>query len=163
MRTERTCRAVSTVALITVLAIVTTACSSGGSATRTSSPGSPTTGSTTSVVTPTTVADGSVRLTQADDGRTVTVHRGSVVTISLASTYWEVLAPGPGLTALGPPVVTPRLSGCVPGGGCGTVTARFRATSAGTTHLGATRTSCGEALRCDPAQGRWRVTVTVVP
>ena len=53
-------------------------------------------------------------------------------------------------------------SGCVPGQGCGTVTTHYVARSLGLIHLRATRTSCGEALRCAPSAGLWTVTIREV-
>jgi len=53
------------------------------------------------------------------------------------------------------------MQGCVPGGGCGTVTARYSAISGGTAQVAAHRDSCGEAMRCQGTNGDWRITVVV--
>src|SRR5258708_40049 len=70
-----------------------------------------------------------VDLTDSDDGHTVSVARGGSVTVVLHSTYWQIKAPSnPSvLQEQGSPVVAPTMQGCVPGGGCGTVTAQFKA------------------------------------
>ena len=39
-----------------------------------------------------------------------------------------------------------------PGSGCGTVTQTYTALKAGTAHVSADRTTCGEAMACNPAQ-----------
>ena len=60
----------------------------------------------------------------------------------------------------GDPAYAPA-PGCVPGGGCGTVTATYGAVHAGRVTVTANRTSCGEALRCSPEQGSFTVAVVV--
>ena len=104
-----------------------------------------------------------VHLSVTDSGRTVAVVPGVRLVVALDSTYWTFrpVAPAGVLRAVGPPQIVPRLSHCVPGQGCGTVTAEFLATGTGTATIEATRTSCGEALRCTPAQGDYRVQVLV--
>ena len=104
-----------------------------------------------------------MHLSVTDAGRTVAVAPGARLVVALDSTYWTFLpvAPVGVLRAVGPPRVVPRLSHCVPGQGCGTVTAEFLATGTGTATIGATRTTCGEALRCTPAQSDYRVQVLV--
>lgn len=101
-------------------------------------------------------------LTARDSGRQVTVPVGTRVSVRLDSTYWRfaVLPAGAPLRAL-PVVVVPRRSGCVVGGGCGTVTAPFVATRPGQIAVTARRTSCGEAMRCTGAAGLFRVKVVV--
>ena len=59
------------------------------------------------------------------------------------------------------PVTSPQPSGCVVGGGCGTLTAVYDARAAGSAELTATRTSCGEAMGCTAADATWTVTVLV--
>jgi hypothetical protein len=101
-------------------------------------------------------------LTANDSGRQVTVPVGTRVSVRLDSTYWHfaALPTGAPLRAL-PVVVAPRRSGCVVGGGCGTVTAPFVATRPGQVAVTARRTSCGEALRCTGSAGAFLVTVVV--
>jgi len=133
--------------------IVAAGCASAG--------GSPSHGTT-----PTTraAAPGSTRtVTERDKGQTVTLHVGDHLKVVLANTYWT-LDPSskPGvLRSDGAPVVKPRLSGCVPGAGCGTVTETLTATAKGSARVGASRVSCGEALRCTGDQGVYSVSVVV--
>lgn len=81
----------------------------------------------------------------------------------LSSTYWKFH--GSSNTAvlhpLGLPEVRPQPSGCVPGSGCGTATATYRAVAAGRVQVVATRTSCGEAMGCTAASGRFVLYVIV--
>jgi hypothetical protein len=105
-----------------------------------------------------------VQLSEGANQTTVTVARGSTITVVLHSTYWTIDPPGgPVLVAAGPQTYAPG-QGCgatVPGSGCGAVTLVVRAAAAGTAVITANRTSCGEALRCTPDQSTWRVTVRV--
>jgi hypothetical protein len=117
---------------------------------------------TTSTSTPPTTAGGTVlTLTDADKGRTVPVHVGDEVQVVLGSTYWTVQASSDPavLASVGQPVVAPQPSGCVPGEGCGTVTATFRAAGPGTATVSAGRTSCGEAMGCTGDSGSYEVTL----
>jgi hypothetical protein len=101
-------------------------------------------------------------LSEADNGTTVTVHPGDLITVILHSTYWAAGAPSSAaVESQGSPVVAPDLKGCVPGGGCGTVTATYKAASDGAAQLTAHRDSCGEALACSADQRDWRVDVRV--
>ena len=53
-------------------------------------------------------------------------------------------------------------AGCqVAGMGCGTVSLKFKAINKGISTVNASRTSCGEALRCTPAQSSYYVTIKV--
>ena len=101
-------------------------------------------------------------ITEGDNGHTVAVALGDVVVATLHNTYWRFEPPGPGLTQVGEETVTPAPRGtCLPGIGCGTVVARYRATGPGSSDLRASRSSCGEALPCGPGQGSWTVRVLV--
>jgi hypothetical protein len=101
--------------------------------------------------------------TDGENGHRITVHVGDRVSVILHSTYWDfagssnaaVMAPD------GSPKVSPNPSGCVPGQGCGTVTAVFVAIAPGTAQITASRVSCGEALRCTGSAGTYRLAVTV--
>jgi hypothetical protein len=53
------------------------------------------------------------------------------------------------------------MGSCLPGIGCGVTTAWYKALSAGSATVSASRVSCGEALRCVGKQGAYRVTVVV--
>jgi hypothetical protein len=96
------------------------------------------------------------------DGGTVALHVGQRLRVVLHSTYWELTATAGSrvLRLVGTPVVAPK-SGCVPGQGCGTVTALYVARAAGTTVVRAERTSCGEAMACTGDAGSYTVTVIV--
>jgi len=104
-----------------------------------------------------------VRAGERQNNKTVTLRKGQRLQVVLHSTYWQfhgstdraVLMPS------GRPRARPRLSGCVPGGGCGTVTAVYLAATAGTADVTASRTTCGEALGCTPAASRYTLHVRV--
>ncbi|HKD87677.1 MAG TPA: hypothetical protein VKB62_04040 [Streptosporangiaceae bacterium] len=134
-------------------------CGSGGanphvSATPDSSSMTPVTGSP---------PPASVTVTDRGKGETLRLRPGEVLRIVLASTYWRFHG-SPDTAVLHPvgtPEIRPKPSGCVPGGGCGTVTATYRAGAAGRAQVVATRTSCGEAMGCTAASGRYVLYVIV--
>ena len=102
-------------------------------------------------------------LVEANNGHAVTVKTGAHLTVVLHSTYWSI-APSSNnsvVAQVGTTKTVGILQGCVPGQGCGTVTAHFVAKGTGTVRLRASRTSCGEALRCTPAQSHWTVVIRV--
>ena len=95
-----------------------------------------------------------------DNGKTVHAQVGDTVEVVLTSTYWKM---GPTsntavLAAHGAPTTVPS-PGCVPGQGCGTVTATFHVVGKGTATVTASRVSCGEALRCTDGAGAFRITI----
>ena len=108
-----------------------------------------------------------VTLNEYSNGHTVTVNPGQHVTLILHSTYWSIAAPRTSrpLTQVGSAVYLSRLpstkGGCVAGQGCGTVSVHYVASTPGVAHLHASRTSCGEALRCTAALSKWTVTIRV--
>jgi len=111
-----------------------------------------------------TPAPSNAHVTQADNGRTLAVPVGSEVTLELGSTYWQVGdSSDPAVLALvsGPNASAAAMGACVPGGGCGTVTAVFRALAPGRATITASRTTCGEAMRCTGTDGAYEVTVVV--
>jgi hypothetical protein len=124
------------------------------------STGSPGSGSPTPASSPTS---GTTIATDSDNGKTVELRVGDRLEVQLSSTYWNVTgSSNPSvLRAMGPAVVSPQPSGCVPGAGCGLVTELFAAVSPGTAVVTASRNSCGEAMGCTGNQGSYRVTVTV--
>ena len=125
----------------------------------------PGTSSPTSSVasTPTPTTSTTVTATEADNGRTVRLRPGQQLRVVLHSTYWTMkpVTPSQVLSAGGDPVISPQPSGCVAGGGCGTVTAVYDVVAPGRTEVTATRTSCGEAMGCTAADATWTVTVLV--
>ena len=103
-------------------------------------------------------------VTEADNGRTLMVPVGSELTLELGSTYWQVGdSSDPAVLELvsGPAVSAAGMGACVPGGGCGTVTAVYRALAPGRAVIAARRTTCGEALTCTGTAGAYEVTVVV--
>jgi hypothetical protein len=103
---------------------------------------------------------GTVRLAAADNGRHVTVPAGATVVLTLDNTYWHMSPVSSPALRAGKVAVHSRKSS-IPGTGSGTVVATYRAVKAGRAVVAASRTTCGEALRCSPAQSRYRVTVVV--
>jgi hypothetical protein len=105
-----------------------------------------------------------VQVDESNNGRTVTLRPGDHLTVVLHSTYWRFNAPsdpavvsadGDAVSAGSGPACGP------PGSGCGTVTAHYTAGHDGKAVVSADRTTCGEALRCTPAQSHWSATVKV--
>ena len=134
------------------LGLVLAACSIGSTAIPSGASASP-------VATPSQMQVG-----EADNGRSVTVVVGSEITVQLANTYWMIgPSSDPAVLALvaGPTTSGAAPSACLPGMGCGLVTATFRALTPGQATISASRTSCGEALRCTGSAGAYGVTVVV--
>jgi hypothetical protein len=106
-----------------------------------------------------------VSASDADNGHTITLAVGDQLQVVLHSTYWGFTPPGAQLRMTGQHTTAiPVGTGpghCVIGEGCGTVTADYTATSAGTTDVTASRKSCGEAMACTGADGGYRLTVIV--
>jgi hypothetical protein len=98
----------------------------------------------------------------SNNGQTVHGRAGEQFSVSLGSTYWtfEVLPDSTVLRTLRTPVIAPS-PGCIPGGGCGTVTAFFVAAGSGQVTVMADRRSCGEAMLCSGAAGQFKLTVVV--
>lgn len=109
----------------------------------------------------------SVALNERSNGRTVTVNPRTRLNVTLHSTYWTLvsLKSTSTLRQIGKTTVVgvaPNgASNCVPGKGCGTLSAHFVAVRAGSLRLLATRTTCGEVLKCSPAQSVWTVVIHV--
>jgi len=104
-----------------------------------------------------------VRASDGSNGHTIAMRRGQHLVVALSSTYWQ-LQPSSNTTVLGlvgSPKISPQLAGCVPGAGCGTATATYLASGVGRAMVTATRTSCGEALRCVGANGQFALRVIV--
>ena len=136
----------------------------GGCASTASNPGPLDATSPGPVQTTAAVDHAAVVLDEHANNTTVRVVVGADVVLQLHSTYWMNI--GSSRQAVmrenGTPSVHPQPSGCVPGEGCGLEQATFTAVRAGTAVLSASRTSCGEALACGPANSHYRVTILVV-
>lgn len=113
------------------------------------------------------VASHNVAINESSYAKVVVVTPGTHIALTLHSTYWTLapLTPQKILAQQGPARTEAKLpasgNGCVPGQGCGTITAQFLATGAGQVRLRASRTSCGEALRCTERQSNWTVVIKV--
>jgi hypothetical protein len=104
-----------------------------------------------------------VQVSEKQNGGTVTVRRGQELRVVLHSTYWTI-NPASNSTILRLLGTTMRAKvggGCVAGQGCGTMTGQFHALKTGKVTVTASRTSCGEALRCTGTRGHYKITVIV--
>ena len=100
----------------------------------------------------------------AQDRLTIKVHVGDTVRVTLDSTEWTFSGSSDAAVLLqdGQQAVSPAPpETCVPGEGCGTTSAVFRALRAGTATVDASRVSCGEARVCVGAEGKYELTVVV--
>lgn len=106
---------------------------------------------------------GSATVTDRAKGHTIRLRLGEALRVVLSSTYWTFhdSSDTAVLRLMGSPQVRPQPSGCVAGGGCGTATATYRAKAAGRAQVIATRKSCGEAMGCTAASGRFVLYVVV--
>jgi hypothetical protein len=99
------------------------------------------------------------------NGKAVSARAGDRIELILSSSYWHVTgssAPSV-LRQDGPPVLLSRPSSCpkIPGLGCVPVRADFTVLTDGKAVITASRSACGEALRCKPDQTRFTVIVVV--
>jgi hypothetical protein len=125
----------------------------------------PTTAPTSTPASKPTPPTGGRTVSEAQNGKVVAVRRGTVLTLVLHSTYWTIDGSSEPsvLTARGSAQHSPDPPGsCLPGVGCGTVHQQFSALRDGTSHLRASRSSCGEALPCRPDQATYEVTVDII-
>jgi hypothetical protein len=100
------------------------------------------------------------------NGTMVPVAAGDQVELILSSSYWNVAGSSAPrvLRQDGPATPMPRPSSCpanIPGLGCIPIQMKFTALADGKAVIKASRTSCGEALRCSPDRTRFIVTVVV--
>lgn len=105
-----------------------------------------------------------VTVSDAENGSTLTVNRGADIYVTLHSTYWQFQqASAPRVLVQAAPVLQgdPPSRAGIPGSGKGTVRESYHAAAPGTATITATRTSCGEAMRCTAGQGLYRITVIV--
>lgn len=105
----------------------------------------------------------SLEISEADNGHSIRVPRGTQIQVVLHNTYWQLRGTSDSATLApaGEPQFKANRSECLPGAGCGTVTQSFTAIGAGRAEINAERTVCGEALPCTPDQRRFSVTVIV--
>ena len=104
-----------------------------------------------------------VRAGDRQNNKTITLRRGQRLQLTLHSTYWQVQS-NPDHTVL-QPLGKSRVratTGCVAGGGCGTVTTLYLAAAPGTAVIAADRNSCGEAMGCTGTAGRYTLHIRVV-
>ena len=101
------------------------------------------------------------------NGHTVSLKVGQHLELVLGSTYWTVkgsTVPGV-LHQDGPPSKLARPASCpsnIPGLGCVPIRTDFSAVAPGTAVITASRTSCGEAMRCAPSQEHYTLPVVVL-
>jgi hypothetical protein len=99
------------------------------------------------------------------NGKAVSARAGDRIELILSSSYWHVTGSSAPrvLRQDRPPVLLSRPSHCpdIPGLGCTPVRADFTALTAGKAVITASRSACGEALRCKPDQTRFTVNVVV--
>lgn len=109
-------------------------------------------------------------LSEKNASKTVAVKLGARVELTLHSMYWGLAVPAKSssLISKGQPILKPIFpspsapTGCkIAGSGCGTQTWEFVATKVGITRLVASRTTCGEAMKCTSATGRFTVKIIV--
>jgi len=112
-------------------------------------------------------ASQTIKVNDSQNGKTLTISKGTNLTVALHSTFWASSSIK-NLTSLSDPVTVAIMpspnapSNCqIPGTGCGTVTWKFSASKKGSAIFSATRSSCGEALKCLPSQRNFKVTFLV--
>ena len=106
------------------------------------------------------LAAASVTAGDAQNKAAITLHPGDSLHVVLKSTAWTIdPAHGRALATRGEQVVAVTRPGP---GAPGTTSRSFAAVALGDATVTASRTTCGEALRCTPAQSAYRLTVHVV-
>jgi len=108
-----------------------------------------------------------VKISESGNSKTFSVKSGSTVEITLHSTFW-IQKSTINLKPMGAPTITAIMPGpsapanCqLPGMGCGTIVWKFIAIKKGKASFVATRTSCGEALRCTAKNSRYAFSLSV--
>jgi sorbitol-specific phosphotransferase system component IIA len=99
------------------------------------------------------------------NGKTMWVHPGDKIELVLSSSYWQVAGSSAPkvVRQVGHTMLMPRPSTCphIPGLGCIPVKTNFLAVGHGKAVIKASRTSCGEALRCSNQQAHFTLTIVV--
>jgi hypothetical protein len=99
----------------------------------------------------------------ADKGRTVTIHRGELVRVTLDTTNWRFDPPaGTGVIRWRPEAVASGSEGCAALEQCGSVSISGFAVQAGRATVHASRERCGELRLCEPSVGSYTLTIVVV-
>jgi predicted secreted protein len=110
-------------------------------------------------------------LNETNLNQRISVKVGSHLSLTLHSMYWQLSALKVGSSVTTKGTVYQRAiipgpsapTGCrIAGMGCGIQIWNFTATKVGTTAIVATRTTCGEAMRCIGTNGRYTVHVKVI-
>lgn len=119
------------------------------------------------IATPSLSSASSIRiLNENSANKTYSVKVGATFHLVLHSTYWSLasIASSAPIKSLGNPKPTTSSPGPAnpPGMGTGTLDWTLKAVRRGTYALTASRTSCGEALRCTGNQGSYLVRIRVV-
>ena len=106
-----------------------------------------------------------VAVRDAANGKTISAVVGGTVELTLSSSYWNVAGSSAPriLRQDGQPKLLPRPASCppIPGLGCTPVRVGFTALAPGTAVISASRTTCGEALRCVKQPTKFTLTVIV--
>jgi len=102
-------------------------------------------------------------ISEAENGKTISVKSGTAVTIELQSTFWDGTKTK-NLVQVKPSEIAPiapsptAAVGCQhPGSGCGTITWFYKVKKKGLATFTATRSSCGEVLQCTPENSNFKV------
>lgn len=115
----------------------------------------------------TATGQGTVRAGDAQNGRSITLHPGQTLIVTLPTTYWTIRgsSDAQALAPTGDPVASPASVDSCHFGGCtaigGTTSQTFRAVAPGTATVTASRVTCGEAMGCVGASGQYQLTVEV--
>ena len=108
-------------------------------------------------------------ITERSNHKVVIIKVNEYFSVQLHSTYWTFdKLTGQNIKQIAAPVVIPTAPGSnapgncqIAGMGCGTLTWKLKAVAKGSTTVSASRTSCGEALRCTPEQSTYSVKIVV--
>jgi predicted secreted protein len=102
-------------------------------------------------------------ISEAENGKTISVKSGTALTIELQSTFWDGTKTK-NLVQVKPSEIIPitpsptAAVGCQhPGSGCGTIKWFYKVKKKGLATFSATRTSCGEVLQCTPENSNYKV------
>jgi hypothetical protein len=98
----------------------------------------------------------------ADKDRTVTVHRGQPIQVTLDTTNWRFEPPTETrVIRWEPEAIASGSGGCIVINQCGSASITGVAMQTGHTTVHATREKCGELRRCDPSASSYSLTIVV--